>query len=65
MKCIATAARWFAKFLLNPLVRRVKRRIPILIVRFWRSMCDVLMCFVSGRPLIRTISVPTHSRGLC
>jgi hypothetical protein len=30
----ATIAAWFSTFLLNALVKRVKRRIPIRIVRF-------------------------------
>ena len=38
-------------FLGEPLVRRVKRRIPIRIVRFWRSTKLVLTCFGSGSPL--------------
>jgi hypothetical protein len=31
------AAAWFSTFLEDPLVRRVNRRIPIRMVRFWRS----------------------------
>lgn len=34
--------RWFASFFEKAVVRRVNRRIPIRMVRFWRSTCDVL-----------------------
>lgn len=43
--------RWFSSFLLNPLVRRVKRRIPMRIERFCRSTCDVLTSSI-GHPLL-------------
>ena len=65
MKCRATAAAWFSTFLLNALVRRVKRRIDIRIVRFWRSTKLVLTClgFPSGiaggsRAYAEYVSVP-------
>ena len=38
-------------FLLNPLVSRVNRRIPIRIVRFWRSTKEVVTWFGSGLPI--------------
>jgi hypothetical protein len=52
MKYRATAAAWFSSFLLNALVRRVNRRIPIRIERFWRSAKLVLMCSESGLPVM-------------
>ncbi len=50
MKCSATAAAWFSTFFEKPLVKRVKRRIPIHIVRLVRSTCDVLMWAGSELP---------------
>jgi hypothetical protein len=35
------AAQWFSNFLEKPFVSRVKRRMLIRMVSFWRSMCDV------------------------
>jgi hypothetical protein len=34
---IANVATWFSAFFEKAFVSRVKRRMPILIVRFWRS----------------------------
>ena len=48
----ATWYAWFASFFENPLVSRVRRRLPIRMFRFWRSTYDVLSCFGSGRPVI-------------
>lgn len=38
------AAAWFSTFFENALVSRVKRRIDIRIVRFWRSTFDTVAC---------------------
>ena len=55
MKCRLTIAAWFSTFLEKPLVRRVKRRIPIRIERLFRSTCDVEMYSGSGLPeMMRT-----------
>lgn len=35
---------WLSSFLLKPFVSRVKRRMLMRMVRFWRSTNDVLMC---------------------
>ena len=39
---------WLSIFFENALVRRVNRRIPIRMVRFCRSTCDVLTCAQVG-----------------
>ena len=39
---------WFSTFFENPLVRRVKRRMDIRMVRFWRSTYEVETCARSG-----------------
>jgi hypothetical protein len=52
------------KFLLNPFVSRVKRRIPIRIERFWRSTNDVLMWSGSGFPLNTPVRHPMQVAGL-
>ncbi len=57
MKCSATAAAWFSTFFEKPLVKRVKRRIPIHIVRLVRSTCDVLMWAGSELPMIGRFSI--------
>jgi hypothetical protein len=44
-------AAWFSTFLENPLVRRVNRRMPIRMVRFWRSTMDVEINAGSGLAL--------------
>ena len=51
-------------FLLNPFVRRVKRRMPMRIVRFARSTCEVEIIFTSGEPLTTIFVAPTHTAGL-
>ncbi len=51
MKWIATAAAWFSTFSENGLVTRVKRRIPIRIVRLFRfdvRRADVVRVAVAG-----------------
>jgi hypothetical protein len=40
--------------LLNPFVRRVKRRIDMRMVRFYRSTNDVLTCLGSGESALQT-----------
>src|SRR5574337_173742 len=52
---------WFCAFLLNAFVKRVNRRIDIRMVRFWRSICEVLMCFGSGLPCRTSTVMPVHS----
>jgi hypothetical protein len=64
MQCRAIAAMWFSSFLLKAFVNRVNRRIPVLIVRFCRSMYEVLMCFESGLPIPTFFSQPMHFAGL-
>ena len=41
---------WFSSFFENAFVNLVKRLMPILMLRFWRSTYDVLMCSGSGLP---------------
>ena len=55
---------WFSIFLLNPFVSRVKRRMDMRIVRFWRSTVDVEMWRLSGLPLITSLTVPVIFAGL-
>ncbi len=58
MKCRAIAWEWFAIFFENPFVNLVKRRMFILIVRFWRSIKIVEMCFLFGFPITTCFSAP-------
>ncbi len=63
MKCSATVAAWFSTFFEKPLVKRVKRRIPIRIVRLARSTCDLLMWYGSGLPMIGRFSIDLTTFG--
>jgi hypothetical protein len=49
MKYRLTAAAWFSTFLLKAFVSRVKRRMLILMVKFWRSAMLVEISSGSGR----------------
>ena len=64
MKCSATECAWFPIFLLNALVKRVKRRIDIRRVGFRRSTHDVEISLLSGLPSMTLRLMPTHSGGL-
>ncbi len=61
--CRLTVWQWFSNFFEKAFVNRVKRRIPIRMVRFARSTYDVLMCFRSGSPAITASSVPLMRQG--
>ena len=52
-------AMWFSIFLEKPFVRRVKRPIPIRMVKLCRSTKLLLTCFGSGFPLTAFISQRT------
>jgi hypothetical protein len=64
MKWRLTAAAWFSIFFENPLVRRVNRRIPIRVVRFWRSTKLVEIRSGSGQAGPRSTTVPPDSPDL-
>lgn len=51
---------WFSIFFHKPFVGRVKRRIPMRIVRLARSMQLVEMCAGSGLPIFTSVLVPLH-----
>ena len=51
-------------FFENAFVSRVRRRICILMVRFWRSTMLVQILFGSGFPITGTTSVEVTSAGL-
>ena len=55
---------WFSSFFPKALVSRVKRRMPIRMLRFCRSTYDVLMCFGSGLPVTGRGTAPRHAGGL-
>ena len=44
-------------------VSRVILRLPVRMLRFWRSTYDVLMCWGFGRPSTVVIETPVHSAG--
>lgn len=48
----------------DPFVSRVKRRMPMRIVRFWRSTKLVEMCAGSGLPLMVAVRHPMQVAGL-
>ena len=48
----------------KPFVSRVKRRMDMRIVRFWRSTNEVLTWFGSGSPITVFISQPMQVAGL-
>ena len=50
--------------LLKQLVSRVIRRIPILMLKFCRSMCDVQIRLLTGFPMTSTGTESTTSAGL-
>lgn len=52
---------WFSSFVERALVSRVKRRIPIRMVRLLRSTWLVDMCASSGRPSTVRFLIPVHS----
>src|ERR1700684_2452584 len=52
----------FSSFLEKEFVVRVKRRSPILMLRFWRSTYDVLIWSGSGRPRTTVRSVLSRDR---
>ncbi len=54
----------FRTFFEKAFVRRVKRRMLIRMVRFWRSTYDVLMCLFFGLPIFGVFLIPVHSAGL-
>ena len=55
---------WASPFLLNPFVNRVKWRICIRILGFWRSTYGVKRCFASGHLCTRSFLIQVYSVGL-
>ena len=64
MMNMATDAAWFSSFLEKASVRRVKRRIDMRIVRWWRSTQLVEMSSGFGLPMIGIFLAPVQAVGL-
>ena len=54
----ANIASWLAHFFEKAFVSRVRRRLCIRLLRFWRSMWVVLICDSSVRPQTGFLSMP-------